>query len=148
MLVSGMETPAPFVSFKEVAAAIRDAQLPPCDVVLGIGHGGTVPAFLIAYRLGVPLRMDWYNYRGCDNNPVYDVPRLLGSSRLPDGARRVLLVDDVAVTGQTLKAAATRLAGLHVTSLVLKGKADIVLLPQLNTCVRWPWHHCCESPIN
>ena len=121
------------------------AQLPPCDVVLGIGSGGTVPASIIAYQLGVPLRIDWFSYRGPDNSPVHDTPRLLRGSHLPCGTRHVLLVDDVSVSGRTLKAAAKRFADLQVTTLVLKGHADIVLMPHLDTCVRWPWHYCCSS---
>ena len=140
-----MDTPAPSVSFLQVATAIRTAKLPASDVVVGIGSGGTVPASLVAYHLGIPLCMDWYQYRDRSNRPLYPAPRLLGHGNIPDGTRRVLLVDDVAVTGRTLTAAAARLAQYKVTTLVLKGTADIVLLPHLNTCVRWPWHHYCEQ---
>ena len=131
----------PDVSFADVAAAIRRADLPPVDVVVGIGTGGTVPAALVAYHLGVPLCMDWYQYRGPDNAPVEKSPRLLAASSIPSGATRILLVDDVCVTGSTLQAAASRLAEYDVTTLVVKGRADIVLMPNLETCVRWPWHH-------
>ncbi len=139
-----MEQHIPHVSFVEVATAIRRARLPSCDFVLGIGRGGTVAAALIAYELGVPLHMDWYNYRDVHNRPAREAPRLLGSSPLPPDARHVLLVDDVAVSGSTLRAAAKRLQGFEVTTVVLKGRADIVLLPHLTTCVRWPWHHYCD----
>ena len=133
------------VSFAEVAEAIRKAHLPACDLVVGIGTGGTVPASLIAYKLGVPLYMEWYNFRGADNQPLYDAPKRLGHSPIPDGARHALLVDDVAVTGRTLKMAAANLENTEVTTLVLKGTADIVLMPHLDTCVRWPWHHYCKT---
>ncbi len=103
-----------------------------------------MPAALIAYRLGVPLCMDWYQYRGEDNIPMHASPQLIYRSPLPRGTAHVLVVDDVSVTGQTLRAATTRLAAFRVTTLVLKGKADIVLLPHLTTCVTWPWHSCCS----
>ena len=135
-----MASTIPSVPFAAVASAIRSARLPACDLVLGIGHGGTVPASLVAYRLGVTLCIDWYNYRDSDNKPVRKRPALLMCSRIPDNARRILLVDDVSVTGRTLRAASARLANLEVTTMVLKGKADIVLMPHLNTCVHWPWH--------
>jgi hypothetical protein len=31
------------------------------------------------------------------------------------------------------------LAGHEVTTLVMKGKADYVLFPEVRTCVQWPW---------
>ena len=54
-------------------------------------------------------------------------------------ATRILLVDDVSVSGQTLATVQARLRNFTVTTLVLKGKADLVVFPQLATCVRWPW---------
>jgi len=90
--------------------------------------------------------MSWLNYRDANNNPMSDTPRILQQASLPQGVQHILLVDDVAVTGKTLHAASMQLGGFHVTTLVLKGRADIVLMPHLNTCVRWPWHHYCNFP--
>jgi len=50
-----------------------------------------------------------------------------------------LLVDDVSVTGKTLKCAVENLQDYTVYTFVLKGKADYVLFPEINTCVEWPW---------
>ena len=127
------------IDFQDVARAIREAALPSCDLVVGIGAGGAVPASLIAYALGAPLRMVWLNYRGADNKPRYAEPRLEEDHAAPRGFRHALLVDDVSVTGKTLRAAARRLSGARVTTLVLKGTADIVLFPDLSMCVQWPW---------
>ena len=138
-------TSAPLVPFADIARAIRTAPLPRCDVVLGIGSGGATPAALIAFRLSVPLRMDWYQFRDANNKPLHASPQLLRQSLLPKETRHVLVVDDVSVSGQTLRAATARLASYQVTTLVLKGKADIVLLPHLKACVTWPWHSYCFS---
>jgi hypoxanthine phosphoribosyltransferase len=52
---------------------------------------------------------------------------------------RVLLVDDVSVTGKTLNRVKALLKGYTVYTLVMKGKGDFVLFPEVGTCVQWPW---------
>ena len=128
------------VTFREIVRAVRDVPLPRFDVVLGIARGGTVLASLIAYRLDSPLRIVRYSFRDDDNRPRHAAPRLLQAADLPEGASHILLVDDVSVTGQTLRAAREGLRGLDVTTLVLKGSADVVLFPDIQTCQDWPWN--------
>ncbi|WP_114750081.1 phosphoribosyltransferase [Pleomorphovibrio marinus] len=132
----------PLVPFEEVSKAIRSQDYPPVDLVVGIGSGGTIPATLVAFHLKVPLRVLWVNYRDEENQPVrpqpeFTVPFL--EQELPSKGN-ILLVDDVAVSGKTLEKVMNSLPeSLNITTLVLKGKADIVLLPHLSTCVKWPW---------
>jgi hypoxanthine phosphoribosyltransferase len=57
---------------------------------------------------------------------------------MPKGAR-ILLVDDVSVSGQTLALARSLLKGYEVITFTLKGKADFVLFPEITACVNWPW---------
>ena len=127
------------LSFQTVTQAIQRLELPDFDLVVGVGRGGVVPASLLAYKLGCNLTVMAINYRDDDNQPHHDAPVLLRSPAIPDGVRTVLLVDDVSVTGKTLDAAGDRLAGYAVTTLVLKGRADIVLFPDISSCVNWPW---------
>lgn len=127
--------------FTEIAARIAGVELPATDVVYGVATGGIVPAALLAYRLGVPLVRIDINYRAPDNSPQRAAPELLATLTPPTAGSRVLLVDDVTVTGQTLALARSLLAGSDVTTLALKGRgADIVLFPEVATCVAWPWH--------
>ncbi len=128
------------LTFREIARAVHDVPLPHYDLILGIARGGTVPASLIAYKLGCPLRTIRYSFRDDNNRPRHAAPRLLEAADLPIGASRILLVDDVSVTGLTLRTARERLRGLDVTTLVLTGSADIVLFPDIQTCVDWPWN--------
>lgn len=128
------------LTFSDIAQAIRGAELPVCDLVVGIGRGGIVPACLVAYELQRPLHIAWYNYRDDENRPRHDAPHLMHQSVFPAYARRILLVDDVSVTGNTLKKAGAALRGREVTTLVLKGSADIVLFPHIQSCVDWPWN--------
>jgi hypoxanthine phosphoribosyltransferase len=128
------------LEFEEVAAAIWGLALPRADFIVGIARGGIVPASLLAYRLGCGLSSLRINYRDESNTPRHAAPRVLGVPSVPEGVDRILLVDDVAVTGSTLKAATDILSGFEITTIVLKGTADIVVFPEIRTCVEWPWH--------
>ena len=126
------------LDFLEIRRRLEGLELPPVDTVVGIATGGTVPASLLAYKLGVPLTLLRLNFRADDNTPQRPQPELLSPFR-PPTAGRVLLVDDVSVTGRTLEVAKALLPGLHVKTFVLKGRADYVLFPEVRSCVLWPW---------
>lgn len=126
------------LDFVEIRARLKGMRLPRADAVVGIATGGTVPASLAAYELGVPLHLLRLNFRAEDNTPQRPRPELLGVFT-PPAAGHVLLVDDVSVSGKTLGAAKALLPGLHVTTLVMKGRADLVLFPEVESCVLWPW---------
>ena len=128
------------LSFSTISEAIRSIKLPETDWVVGIGRGGVVPASLLAHQLRCGLTIVQLNYRDDDNHPAYEAPvwiREFTPDFTPDA--RLLLVDDVSVSGKTPDTVKSRLAGYRVTTLVLKGKADIVLFPEIKTCVDWPW---------
>ncbi len=128
------------LSFAAISEALREFPLPEVDRVVGIGRGGVVPASLIAHQLQRDLSIVWVNYRNDDNQPAYDHPQWL-DAELPyfDPGDRIMLVDDVAVSGQTLVAVKERLGDCVVTTLVLKGTADLVVFPTIANCVHWPW---------
>jgi adenine/guanine phosphoribosyltransferase-like PRPP-binding protein len=127
------------LDFETISRALQALILPPVDMVVGIAEGGTVPAALLAHQLGLPLRLLRINYRAADNSPQRPAPSLLMEApAIPPGAR-ILLVDDVSVSGQTLALARDLLPGCLVTTLTLKGRADFVLFPHISACVIWPW---------
>ena len=110
------------------------------DGVVGIASGGVVPAALVAQRLGVDLKVLALNYRDEANAPRFAAPKLL--SAVPDLGpwRRVLLVDDVYVSGRSWHAARALLpADVEVLPFVLKGKVDFALIRDVDGCVEWPW---------
>lgn len=127
------------LSFPEIAEAIRHVSLPSFDVVVGVARGGVVPASLLAYHLNTHLAIIPFNYRDDDNRPRHEAPLLLAPLALPEGIHTILLVDDVSVTGKTMDAAKQCFEGYAVTTLVLKGRADVVLFPEIASCVNWPW---------
>ena len=110
------------------------------DGVVGIASGGVVPAALVAQRLALEMKVIALNYRDEGNEPRFAEPRLL--SRVPDLGvwRRVLLVDDVYVSGKSWHAARALLPReVEVLPFVMKGKTDFALIRDLDGCVQWPW---------
>lgn len=129
------------LGFDEIAGRLKTLDLPDVDVVYAIATGGVVPGALAAYKLGVPLRRLDINYRAPDNSPQRPGPELLAPADIPQQGTRVLLVDDVSVTGKTMDFARSLLVGCQVTTLALKGRAaDYVLFPEVSSCVVWPWN--------
>lgn len=110
------------------------------DGVVGVATGGVVPAALVAQRLGVGLKIIALNYRDEANAPRHTAPRLLAPVPRLGRWRRVLLVDDVYVSGKSWHAARALLpAAVEVLPFVFKGRVAFALFPDVRGCVRWPW---------
>ena len=127
------------LSFKEIRQRLNNISLPDFDLIIGIANGGTVPASLIAYLSGIEMRIIKINYRDEENNPLYESPKLIKKLNYEVKNLKLLIVDDVAVTGKTLEKASSFFQGNEIYNLVFKGKADYVLFPEINSCVNWPW---------
>ncbi len=129
------------LAFTAIATRLTHWQFPAgIEGVIGIASGGVVPAALVAQRLGVDMKLIALNYRDETNTPRFAEPKLL--SPVPDlGAwRRVLLVDDVYVSGKSWHAARALLPReVEVLPFVLKGKTDFALIRDVDGCVQWPW---------
>ncbi len=134
-----MENDKITLDFTTISRALKAFPLPEVDHVVGIATGGIVPASLIAHQLNLPMSLIEINYRARDNSPRYPKPVLLSWQPLPVGGQRVLLVDEVSVTGKTMQFAKTFLTEHEVITFTLKGKADYVLFPEITSCVNWPW---------
>ena len=128
------------LSFTEIAQRLKTIEFPEIDGVVGIANGGTVPASLVAYQLDRPLSMIRLNYRDEHNEPLYDSPQVLEAPSIDEALKRVLLVDDVSVSGKTLATARELLDGRAVATLVITGEADYVVFPEVGDCVNWPWN--------
>lgn len=129
------------LTFQAIAARLDRWRFPELlDGVVGIASGGVVPAALVAQRLGLELKVIALNYRDESNEPRHAEPRLL--SAVPDlfDWKRVLLVDDVYVSGKSWKAARAALpADVEVLPFVLKGQVEFALIRDIDGCVQWPW---------
>jgi adenine/guanine phosphoribosyltransferase-like PRPP-binding protein len=127
------------LSMDEIMSRLESFSFPDVDLVLGIMSGAKIPAKKIADLLNLPLHYIHINYRFPDNTPKYENPQLIQVEDIPAHYNRILLVDDVSVSGKTLSCALENLHNFSVHTFVLKGKADYVLFPEINTCVDWPW---------
>lgn len=127
------------LSFREISERLKQTELPETDIVIGIGSGGIVPASIVAFHLNAELKLMVLNYRDETNKPLYDEPVVLQEPDRNLEGKRILLVDDVSVTGSTMRKALDQLKGLNVKTLAMKGKADFVLFPEISDCVKWPW---------
>lgn len=128
----------PTIGLDELRDRLADLSYPPVDAVVAIERGGVLPAQIVAELLGVPLGRLRLHFRDDQNAIVVPHPRLIGDVDVP-ASRRVLVVDDVSVTGATLRAAAEALGDRVVTTLVMRGEADLVAFPELDGCFRWAW---------
>lgn len=126
------------LTFLQIIERLHQFHLPYFDLVIGIANGGLVPASLIAFKLGTELSTIRINFRDDKNIPLYDSPLVLSSIEKISN-KKILIVDDVSVTGKTLEKAKEILTGNEVRTLVFKGKADYILFPELSECVKWPW---------
>ncbi len=127
------------LSFLAISHRIREIEYPETDLVVGIATGGVVPASLLAFHLQVPLEIIHLNYRDETNKPRFASPKFLKKMDLSVSGKRILLVDDVSVSGKTLEKAREVFDQSTVITMVMKGKADICAFPNISQCVYWPW---------
>ena len=139
----------------DIARRLKNTALPEVEAIVGIATGGVAFASMVAFWLEKPLHIIHLNYRDENNQTRYAKPKLLKpfaddfimfskglqplAEPTDDLAKHILLVDDVSVTGATLEIAKNLLPNFQVTTLVIKGKADLVLYPNLHPCILLPW---------
>jgi hypoxanthine phosphoribosyltransferase len=133
------------LTFETIASRLRrllDAtDLRHVDEVVAVARGGVVAGALVAYHLRRPLHVVRSRFRDDANVPLDEVPHVTAEP-LDLRGRHVLVVDDVSVTGATLRAVAAALGAEGTTTLVLKGRpgaADHVVFDDVPSCVVWPW---------
>ncbi|OCG74221.1 phosphoribosyltransferase [Microbacterium sediminis] len=132
---------------RELSRRIVDSGFVP-EVVVAIARGGLLPAGAIAYGLGVKncgaINMEFYTGIGT----VLDAPEVLPPAldmEYLDG-RRVLLVDDVADSGRTLRMAVDMLRerGADVRSVTIYTKPATIIQPDYawrdtDLWIDFPW---------
>ena len=130
------------ISFASISKKMKGFHWPSFDVVVGVARGGIVPASLIAHQHQCDLHIIQVNYRDDSNQPQHDSPVLLSDTNPWETIplhQKILLVDDVSVTGKTLDFALQFFKNHQVITFALKGKADHVLFTDVKSCVNWPW---------
>lgn len=132
------------LTFDDIIRRLAAFDLEDVDVVIGIQRGGMIPAALIARKMDRPLSFIPVRFRDDQNRPLGENPVPGPYQGTPLRDKAILLVDDVAVSGKTLAAAAGQLSGARVATFVMLGRADYVLFPEIKTCVNWPWNGLCR----
>ena len=127
------------LSFNDIFSRIKTLGPGDYDLVVGIKEGGKIPAILISYQIGCDLCFIKVSRRNEDNEIIYDPPKLEEPDLSGSRSQKILIVDDVSVSGATMEAVKNIFKGKKVSTLVLKGKGDIVLFPEIEECVNWPW---------
>ncbi|MCI0714587.1 MAG: phosphoribosyltransferase [Chloroflexi bacterium] len=125
--------------FEAINTRLKHIPFPEVDLVVGIATGGIVPASLVAHQLGKPMKLIHINYRDEANNPQRKQPILLKPLDLPNTPCRILLVDDISLTGSTFAVAREQLKGHMVVTFAMKGQADFVAFPEIDDQIDWPW---------
>ncbi|QRV02309.1 phosphoribosyltransferase [Arcanobacterium phocisimile] len=120
------------VAMRELAQTIADSGFHP-EVIIAIARGGLLPAGALSYALGVKLSdaMNIEFYTDVEQtlpDPILLEP-LLDTESIK--GKKLLIVDDVADSGRTLKMAVDMLAdlGADVRSAVIYDKPRSVVAP-------------------
>lgn len=127
------------ISMVDVTTRLANLVLDQYDIVVAIATGGLTPGALVANKLGCDLATIAIEFRDDSNKPMFENARLKSKVELPCNIKRILLVDEVVVSGSTLEVAKNELAAYDVDTLAFKGQADYVLFPEIKECVKWPW---------
>ena len=91
------------------------------DIIIGIARGGLIPATILSYRFGAPLYLLNCQSFGSDGTRGKVQARISEELKQVLGRpQKVLLVDDIADTGQTLFAAHQLIGTCESFSLVYK----------------------------
>ena len=132
-----MKTP----TFLEITARLAQWPFPAgVDGVVGIAVGGVVPAALVAQRLGVGLKAIALNYRNAANEPQFAAPQIVSDVPGLGAWKKVLLVDDLYMSGKSWHAARAVLPrSIEVLPFVLTGDVDFALFRDARGGSEWPW---------
>jgi hypoxanthine phosphoribosyltransferase len=113
------------------------------DIIVGIARGGIIPSSILSFIYEKELFLLWLNLYGEGMPPerAHEKPKLIRPFDYDVSGKRVLLVDDLSRSGETIKFAKEILlkkGASEVKSLVLVGKGDYSL-EEFKGCVKFPW---------
>lgn len=108
------------------------------DVIVAIGRGGVIPGRLVSEFLSLPLKEITINFRNDKHEVQHQKPQIINKLNFDTKNKRILIVDDVSRTGETLKIAKGEIKeAKEVKTFVVNGKADYSLFDE--ECFKFPW---------
>lgn len=130
-----METKSFSIIVKKITSLKFNEQF---DLIVGIGKGGIMPAYLLSQYLSLPLEIITVNFRGPNHKPQKGSPTLEKPFSFDHQDKKILLVDDRANTGSTLNFCQSLFPKAKlIKTLVVNGKSDYSLFDE--KCFKFPW---------
>ncbi len=108
------------------------------EMIVAVANGGIIPAAIINQRLNVEFKLIKINYRDSNQQPIYDMPKLVADIDFDCRNKTILLVEDRIKTGASIKMAMSLLQDAAVIkTFAVNGSADYVLYDE--ACFKFPW---------
>ena len=126
------------LEFNEILKKLKKNKFDDFDVIIAIGRGGIVPASLVQNILKRDMEILWLNFRDEKHCPKRKKPKLVKEINFDFKNKKILLVDDVSRTGETLDKAKKILKGNKIKTFVINGEADYSLY-NFKECIKFPW---------
>lgn len=130
--------------FHSIFYSLKELNIPfNFDIIVGIARGGIIPSSILSFIYEKELFLLWLNLYGEGMPPerVHDRPKLMRLFDHDLSGKKVLLVDDLSRSGETIEFAKKILkekGASEIKSLVLIGKGDY-FLQEFKGCVNFPW---------
>ena len=131
-------------TFHSIFYSLKEIKIPfNFDIIVGIARGGIIPSSLLSFIYEKELLLLWLNLYGEGMPPerVHEKPKLMRPFNHDVSGKRILLVDDLSKSGETIEFAKDILfkkGASEIKSLVLVGKGDY-FLEEFKGCVKFPW---------
>jgi len=126
-------------SWEEIVSKIENIDLKEdFDLIVAIGRGGIIPGLIISKIKKLDFGILWLRYRNENKKIIFKEPKFLRKSDFESKNKKVLLVDEVSRTGETMKKAKNILKDSEIVkTFVINGEADYSLYNQ--NCFKFPW---------
>ena len=125
-------------TWKEFLSILDKFEFEKFDLIVAIASGGIIPAAFIQQKLNIPMQIIHINYRNKNHEPIYSNAKLFEEKAFPYNSKRILLVDDVLKTGNTIKVAKQYLKNNTVKTCFINGKGNYSFF-QTKACLKMPW---------
>ena len=128
------------LKLKDILPTLKEERF---DLIIGIKRGGLIPSSILAYKLDLPL--NFIEVRLYEDGPmpkkIYEKPKIISiPTKEIIKNKRILLVDDIENTGETMdKAKELLLNASYIKTFAIIGKHTDYRLFLKEGCKKLPW---------